>query len=572
MRNIILGIKYVPDIRLSVLRKVFSLMDKSEKILLAIMLGVAIFSGYIVLHRLYVANTTPAPAHGGEYREGVLGQPKLINPLLATSQTDIALTKIFFSGLYKYDKDYSLVPDIADSFPEISANQKEYIVHLKKNAKWHNKEPLTADDVVFTIETIKDPDFKSPYRSEWSNTTIEKIDDYTVKFTNQDTSGPFIHNLTTPLISKKIWDGVSGDDFQTSSATLEAVGSGPYLINAIEKQKDGQVQTLIAESFDDYYGGRPNVRTIEFIFYENYDDILNALHSREITGFGFLPFDRTIYLDKDRKNLNVHELPLPQYQAAFLNVNSAILSDRNVRSALSIATDRQQIIDEALNGYGRLIAGPIMPEQAELGEQQVPSFDLETAKKLLDNAGWKVGQNGIRVKNDIPLELSVATSDFSANVKITELLVANWKSLGVKSNVNILPTQELTDNVIRPRKFDVLVFSHKVGADPDPFVFWHSSQVTNPGLNLTGFNSTQADTLLAEARTTTNKTVRDEKYRQFQALIIQDVPAIFLNQSIYIYALDAQIQGFHLEALTDPTNRFYDVTNWYIDQKRVWKK
>ncbi len=547
-------------------------MDKSEKILLALMLSVAIFSGYIVLHRVYAANTVPAPAAGGEYREGMLGQPKLINPLLATSQADVALSKIFFSGLYKYDAKDNLIPDIADGYPEISANQREYIVRLKKNVKWHDDQQLTADDVIFTIETVKDPDFKSPYRGEWSNTTVEKIDDYTVKFINLDISGPFIHNLTLPLISKKIWDGVSGDDFVQSSANLNAIGTGPYLINTVKKLPDDQVQSITAESFKDYYGGRPNISTIDFVFYANYDDILNALHSREITGFGFLPFDRTIYLDKDRKNLNVHELPIPQYQAAFLNVNSEPLKDRNVRNALSIGADRQEIIDQALNGYGRLVAGPILPEQAELGDQPIPEFNLEVAKQLLENAGWKAGENGIRTKNNVPLELSVATSDFSANIKTTELLVANWNQLGVKSKVNILPTAELTDNVIRPRKFDVLIFSHKVGADPDPFVFWHSSQVTNPGLNLTGFNSTQADTLLAEARTTTNKAVRDEKYKQFQALVVQDVPAIFLNQSIYIYALDARIQGFTLESLTDPSNRFHDVTNWYIDEKRVWKK
>jgi peptide/nickel transport system substrate-binding protein len=572
MRSILAGIKYIPHLRLSVFRKVFSLMGRSERIGVAVLLVIAFVSGFMVWQKFYVAHTNLVPAFGGSYREGILGQPKLINPILSSNQVDASIARLIFSGLYKYDANGNVVPDLAEGMPAISKNEKEYTVKLRTNAKWHNDKPVTSDDVIFTIDTIKDGSYKSPYRAEWSNTSVEKVDDYTLVFVNEDVSGPFLHNLTQPIISKSIWENVTPETFATSGANLEAIGTGPYLIRSIKKLPDNHVESMVLESFSNYYGGKPNIDNVEFLFYENDEDILNALHSREITGFGFLPFDRKIYLERDRKNISIHELPLPQYQAAFLNFANKLMQDKRIRKALSLGTDRQAVIDETINGYGRIISGPILPEQADLGNEVKPSFDIAQANSLLDEAGWVRNSNTkIREKAGQQLEFTLATNDFSGNVKTAELLIQNWSKLGVKINLNILPTAELTNNVIRPRKFDILVFSHKIGADPDPFLFWHSSQTVNPGLNLTGFSVPLADQLIAEARTTTDKKIRDDKYRQFQNIIIEEVPAIFLNQSLYIYAVSTDIQNFTTQSLLDPTYRFYDLTNWYVKQRRVWK-
>jgi peptide/nickel transport system substrate-binding protein len=566
------GVKNLRHLSLSTLRKVFSLMGKWERIALVMFLGIAAASSSVMLNYWYVNSTSAQPTSGGIYSEGMLGQPRLINPILASTPPDTALVNLIFSGLYKYDGSGKLVPDLAESMPQIDETQKQYTVKLRPGLRWHNERPFSADDVLFTIKTLQDPRFNSPLRSEWLNTSVEKIDDQTLVFKVKDISGPFIHNLTLPIINKSIWERIGADNFLLSNNNLEAIGTGPYLIKEIKKLPQGTIQSIKLEAFPNYYAGRPHLDTIRVVFYENHEDVLQGLHGDQITGFGFVPFDKNIYLDRDNKSLRIIELPLPQYQATFYNLSHRAFSDKNVRKALDIATDKEQIIRDVFNGSSRLINGPILPEQVEDIPMAAHTYNLSQAQTILDAAGWTINpQTNVRTKGNAALEFTLATNDFPLNVKTAEMLVSQWSKLNILVKLNILPTKELTDNVIRTRKFDALLYSHRTGADPDPFIFWHSSQSKNPGLNLTGFSNTAADKLISEARTTTKKEVRDDKYRQFQALIAEESPALFLNQTVYIYALDRSLKGISLENLNDASQRFYNVTNWYMDERRVWK-
>lgn len=547
-------------------------MGRGEKVFTIILLGIALASAGASFNRWYQNHTIAVAAAGGEYTEGIIGQPRLINPLLASTDTDTALLHLIFSGLYKYNGQGNLVPDLAEDLPQISEDQKVYTVRLRQNVKWHNNRDFTADDVIFTVQTLQDPVYKSQARPEWLNTTVTKIDNHTVSFAVKDVSGPFINNLTLPILSESVWSRVDPNDFVLSQNNLEAIGTGPYFIKEIKKLPQGTVQSIKLEAFGNYFGGRPHLDTVRLVFYENYEDILHGLHGKQIDGFGFLPFDKNLYLDKNNAALNIRQLALPQYQAAFFNLSHKIFSDKNVRKAFTLATDKQQVIEQIFSDNSRLIDGPILSQQVDgLGTAQ-NQHNINAAKQLLEDNGWKIdSQSNIRAKNGAALEFTLATNDFPLNAQTAELLVQQWQALNVKVNLNILPTKELTDNVIRPRKFDMLLFSQKLGADPDPFVFWHSSQAKNPGLNLPGFNNPSADKLISEARSTTQKEVRDEKYRQFQQLIVEEAPAIFLNQNTYIYALDRSIKGVTLANLTDQSFRFYDVRQWYLDERRSWK-
>lgn len=566
------GLPFLPSIRLSTIRKVFSLMGKREKIASVILLGLAAVSASVSLNRFYLGHTKAVAAAGGSYSEGIIGQPRFINPVLATSDTDTALVRLVFSGLYKYNGGGHLVPDLADGMPQISDDQKTYTVHLRRDVKWHNDKPFTADDVVFTIKTLQDPAYNSPLRPEWMNTVVAKTDDYTITFQVKDISGPFINNLALPILSKGTWQNVSPKDFVLSQDNLEATGTGPYFIKEIKKLPQGTVQSIQLEANSNYYGGRPHLDSVRLVFYENYNDVLQGLHGKQINGFGFVPSDQDFYLDRNNKSLTIHLLPLPQYQATFFNLSNKIFSDKSVRQAFALATDKQQIINDVYGGNALAINGPILPEQVPGLPPADTHVDVDAAAKLLDAAGWKVDpQTNVRSKGGTKLEFTLATNDFSLNAKTAETLAEQWGKLNAKVNLNILPTKDLTDTIIRPRKFDVLLFSQKLGPDPDPFVFWHSSQAKNPGFNLSGFSNATADQLISQARTTTKADVRADKYRQFESLITQEVPAIFLNQSVYLYAQDRSLKGVTLQNLYDQGNRFDDVTNWYLDENRVWK-
>lgn len=541
-------------------------MGKREKIVSVALLLVAFSSLLISAKNYYYSHTKPVASNGGIYTEGFLGQPTYINPLLAHQETDLALVTLIYNGLYKYNSSGEIVADLADGLPVVSADQKQYTINLKRGVKWHNDKTFTADDVVFTIQTLKDPAYKSPLRSLWLSTDVEKIGDYTVKFTTKDVSGPFLGNLTIPIIPQVVWSKVDAQNFLLAKQNLEAVGTGPYSVKEIKKLPSGKIQSLTLQAFPEYFGGRPHINNIVVSFYDAEEDLLNALHSREILGFGYTSLGSNLYLDKNQADLQILSLPLPQYQVAFLNLNNKFLSDKTVRQALALAVDRQQIITEALKGNA------VMPSLPFTSQPQQLQQNLDQAKKLLDAAGWTVdGKTNFRSKKNVPLELTITTNDSLPNAQAAQLLANQWRALNLKINLTVLPTKQLTDNSIKPRNFDVLLFPLKFGADPDPFSFWHSSQAKDPGLNLSGFTNQAADSLITMARTTTNQAVRQQKYQEFGQLLADQVPAIFLDQTLYIYAIDSKVQNVGLNKIYESYQRFSDLPNWYMDTKRVWK-
>jgi peptide/nickel transport system substrate-binding protein len=242
-----------------------------------------------------------------------------------------------------------------------------------------------------------------------------------------------------------------------------------------------------------------------------------------------------------------------------------------VRQALVTATNRQQIIDDVFKGNALLPSSPLLFGMATTTD--TTQSDVAKAAQLLDQAGWKVdSKTNLRAnKKGQVLELTIATNDSLPNSKAAETLANQWKALNIKVNLTVLPTQQLTDSMIRPRTFDVLLFPQKFGADPDPFLFWHSSQVKDPGFNLTGFADPSADKLITEARTTTNAQTREDKYQQFSKLISTQIPVMFLDQTMYIYAVDKNVKNINLRTLYEPNQRFYDTPSWYIETARVWK-
>lgn len=541
---------------------------------LLILLAVLLADLSYYSHAGYLALTKPAAAAGGRYREGILGQPRLINPLVGTSSADQALIHLVYSGLYKYDAGGAIVPDLAKNLPQISDDQKQYTIRLRDDARWHNGKAVTADDVLFTVRLMQDENFGSPYRSLWQNTVVEKDSDENIVFSNKDVSAPFIHNLTLPIMPQEIWSNVSASNFLLSSLNLEAVGSGPYTIREINKLPSGKIQTIGLESFSNYYAGKPHISQITLAFYDSYEELVSALHAKAIDGFGYVSLDTTLSLSEQKHNVTIYRLPLPQYQGAFFNLKNQIMSDKAVRNALAQATDASAIRSEVFADTGLHLSSPIVPEQLHKERAKTPTHatDIATAVSVLEQAGWKIDPaTGIRTKNRVPLEFTITTNDFPLNARTAELLANQWKALNAKIKLNIVPTKDLTSQLLPNRQYDVLVFALKQHADPDPFIFWHSSQTKDPGLNITQFSNSEVDKLISDARNTTDFNVRVEKYNRFEQIINSEVPVIFLNQTVYTYAVSNSIKNVGLKSLYDPAFRFYDSSNWYIEERRVWK-
>jgi len=286
-----------------------------------------------------------------------------------------------------------------------------------------------------------------------------------------------------------------------------------------------------------------------------------------------VPLGSSLNIDKTQAQAQVLTIPLPQYQVVFFNLNNNILSNQSVRTALSLATDKQQVIDQVFKGNASLPVSPFVFNDPQNPTPIPSTVDLTQARSLLDKAGWTIDpKSGMRQNSKgTTFEITISTNDMLANANAAQLLAQQWGQLNIKVDLSILPSQQLTTSVIKPRAFDVLLFPQKFGADPDPFLFWHSSQIKDPGFNLTGFSNAQADKLIIDARTTTDKSQRTTDYEQFNSLIMSQTPIIFLDQTEYIYALDNEVKNVNINSLYDPSQRFYDIPNWYVSTGRVWK-
>lgn len=571
LRTIYHGLRALPYLRLSVLRRVFSLMNKREKNLFIATAVIALISFFFAGNNFLnlLANREPAP--GGTYREGMIGQPRFINPLFASSETDRSLVNLVFSGLYQFDSNGSVIPDLAENFPEVSDDGKVYTVKIK-HGQWHNGLAITAKDVVFTVQTIQNQSFNSPRRTDWLSTTVEAPDDYTVKFTLKNASGPFLNNLTLPIVSQVVWGNISPQDAALAQGNIEAIGSGPYRIKEVKKLAQGTIQSITLESNQNFYNRPAYLSNVRINFYENSEELLKALHGNQIDGLGYNQFTHQISLKKSAKDFQLHQIPLPQYQAVFLNTTNKALGDKRVRTALNLATDKNSILNDVYDGQGKLIDSPILSEQVGGLSSTEATFNLDQANQMLEQAGWTFAEGAnVRSKGGIELKFTLATNDNVVNVKTSEQIIEQWAKLGVAISLNSLPTKELSENVIKPRNYDMLLFVQKLGADPDPFVFWHSSQTKSPGLNLSNYVNQTVDSIISEARSSTDKTIRDQKYAELHEIIKQDLPAIFLTQTVYTYAIKQDFLGFNINTLPDETTRFYNLKDWYLNTKRVLK-
>ena len=569
------GISTLRFFKFADIPKFFRYFSRNEKWALAIFTTLLIGTSLFGITRWYIHHTKPIPALGGTYTEALVGQPHFLNPILAQGQTDQDISRLVFSGLYKVSPQGALIPDLAASAIQISPDQKTYTVRLKPNLKWHDGQPITADDVVFTIEAIQNPNYKSPFNSEWKNITVQELDSLTVQFTNTTVSSPFVTNLTIGILPKHLWSQVSPENFSTSQYNLQPIGSGPFFVKEISKLSSGTVDSISLESYSNYWAGKAYLDAIDFKFYDNYEDALFALHAKDVQSFGFIPFDKKVYVDQATK-FSVMKLPVFEYQGLFFNEaqNPNVLGDLAVRTALAESVDRNELIGNVYNGLANAAYSPIMSGQIgyDPAISQIHPYSVSAAETVLDKDGWVLNAStGYRNKGSTALQFTITTNDFVLNEKSAEDLQAQWKKIGVQVRLNIVPTAQLQDNYIKTRNYDSILFAESTGLDPDPFSFWHSSQAQGSGLNLSSYRNTQVDSLISQARNTFNPAVRAADYQQFQEILAADLPAIILDQTLYVYQTSPNIKGIQLEVLANPEDRFYDVNQWYTETKRVWK-
>ena len=518
---------------------------------------------------------TDVPAYGGTLTEGIIGTPRFINPVLASSDTDRDLMALTYSGLLRPDNKGRLINDLAEKY-DISEDGLVYTFILKPNLLWQDGEPVIADDIIFTIEKIKDPSMKSPKRAGWEGVSAKKINDKTIRFTLKKPYAPFLENTTVGILPSHVWKNMSSDQIASSEMNMKPVGSGPYKISGIKRNSAGIISSYEFNSNKNFVLGRPNIKKMIMKFYPSEKDILTAYQKGEVEAINAITPQE---LEKIKTSNSIKSLYLPRIFGVFFNQNNAkVLTKKEIRQALNLSVDRKKIIDNVLKGFGAELFYPLPAGTfGAMLKSETDAYSLDDAKELLDKNGWKMNTGEKVLEKKIGKELfkfsfSISTSDAPELKETAYLLKSMWEKIGAKVEVKIFETGDLSQNVIRPRKYDALLFGEIVGRDPDPFAFWHSSQRNDPGLNVALYTNIKADKLLEEARGAQDEAKRADKYKEFQEEVSKDIPAIFLFSPKFIYVIPKNLKGTDdMDSVTVPSERFSMIHKWYKSTDKVWK-
>ncbi|MBI2052771.1 MAG: hypothetical protein HYT34_00825 [Candidatus Ryanbacteria bacterium] len=551
------------------LETIFDLMPKREKVFFLFFFAIAWVTGILMLIGIDRNYSTQTPDQGGTLREGILGIPSKINPLLAISDADRDLVRLVYSGLMKSDGRGGLEKDLAQSYM-VSDDGLSYSFTLREKLFWHDGERVTTDDIIYTINLAKNPRIASPKRANWEGVTPEVVNDREIKFYLRKPYAPFLETTTLGVIPKHIWSKVSPEEFALAEFNTSPIGSGPFKIDSITKNSAGGKQSYILKRFEDHQPASAYLDKIEFYFYPSEEELSGAVQSGAIQS-------ANIILDPGRAGTKTLAVQLPRIIGIFFNQdNDKILSDAKLRAALGFATDRERIVREATAARAAATSLPIPPGTFAYDKNlEEKTFDPERAKKILADAGYKdTDGDGIlekvAKKETTPLRFVISTSNAAELVKAGTAIQEMWKAIGVDAAVHAYEIGDLEQSIIRPRNYSALLFGQVVGYDPDPFAFWHSSQRNDPGLNIALYANTHVDKILEDARATIDADERGSLYRSFQEEIMKDKPAIFLYSPLYYYTVPDDLRGIDLVQIPLPPERFSGISHWYLATRSVW--
>lgn len=516
------------------------------------------------LYQLYTVAHTQASDSGGTYTEGMVGTINNLNPLFTSGVLDESTSRLIFNGLLRYDTEGKLVPDLARSW-SVNDDKKTYVVNLRDDVSWHDGSPFTANDVVYTIKTIQNPETRSTKLAGWRSVAVAAPSKHQVTFTLPATLASFPDALTQPIVPEHILNEQQPATLRNSSFNTNPVGTGPFISQVL--RATGDTQQLELKQNDEYYRGAPKLDRFVLRTFNSSDDMREALSQRDITAAVGLPASVADDLALDT-SIRVSNVPLYSGVYAFFKTNSDFLSDVKVRSALAQSYDRQAIL-KLFNAEYAPLKTPLLPTQLGFNSSFNQVTDIEAAKKLLDEAGWAMQPNGVRAKDGLPLELRLLTVDTADQATLAADLQKQWADVGVKISPQLLSQAQFEQNALGAHDYDILLYGISIDHDPDVYAYWHSSQAAPGKSNFSEWKSARADASLDVARTRLEPVLRSARYQTFQDEWRKDAPALALYQLQTTYAAHQNANGFVPVAATNAADRLTNVETWTINTKPV---
>lgn len=508
---------------------------------------------------------TTAAVNGGAYAEALRGPVQTLDPLYAITPAEVSASRLLFSSLYALDTSGHIKSDVAKSMS--NENDKQFTVKMRKDVRWHDGQKLTAEDVVFTVELMKNPAARAVMNASWRDIDAVKVDDYTVKFTLPAAYAAFPQALTFSILPKHLLKTIDPVNLRESGFSEAPIGSGPFtyrLVQVINNTTGRKVVHLVANR--DYYDGSPRIDRMQLHVYPDDESIARALRTGEVSAASDVSEVTAQSIDKGRYETIVK--PTNNGVYAIFNSSQPVLKDAAVRKALQIGTNTEAVRDE-LYEKPQPMDLPFTKRQVPGSENlKAPEFNRELAKKMLTDAGW-VLKGDVRMKGQERLQLKLVTRKNSEFEKALTVLSGQWRQLGVDVQVQVVDNnQEFTQQILQQRAYDVLLYELVIGSDPDVFAYWH----TKGPQNFSSYSDIISDDALASARARSDEALRAVKYIAFAKQWLADAPAIGLYQSDSIYVRSKSVSSLTKdEVIVDPNEHYAGVKYWTADRGTVYK-
>ena len=519
--------------------------------------------------------TLPQAAAGGVYTEALVGAMGRLNPMLDwNNSADRDIDRLLFSGLMKFDSHGLPQPDLADSWGS-SADGTVYNFSIRPNAIWHDGEPVTSDDVIFTIELIKSSGslFPNDIKELWSQVDVKKLNDKTLQIKLPEPFAPFLDYVTFGILPKHLLESVPADQLATAEFNLQPVGTGPYKFDHLTVS-GGQISGVVLRVNQDYFLPRPFIEQIVFRFYPTSAAAFDAYQQGEVLGVSQITND-VLQQALMEPALSVYTSRLPQLGLVFLNNNNPsvpFLGNANIRRALLLATNRNTVASRILQGQAIVADGPILPGSwAYYDEIEHLDYDPDLAASMLKDEGYVIPAGGgdVRAKDGQSLTLTLVQPDDATHTQIAQSIQANWALVGVHVDLQAVPYASLVNDFLTTRNYQAALADLNTSRtpDPDPYLFWHQSEATG-GQNYSQWDNRTASEFLETARTTADFAERARLYRNFQVIFAKDMPSLPLYFPVYSYGVDAQVQGVQVAPMYDVSDRLALVSEWYLVTRR----
>jgi len=514
------------------------------------------------------------PTYGGTLVEGEVGSPRFINPLLAISDADRDLTSLTYAGLMGLSGSGTLVPVLAESYT-LSPDGKTYTFTLRPNATFSDGTAVTAQDVVFTIERAQNPVLKSPAYADWSGVQATAVGARTIRFTLVKPYAPFLGLTTLGILPSHLWQQISTEQFPFSDLETNPVGAGPFRIASVSRDATGLITSVSLTANPTYVLGRPYLNGIQFRFFARAEDLASAVGNGAIeSAYGLSAL--SLAQANNRPTSHVLTAPYARIFGVFWNSNERpVLAHAEVRKALSLAVDRTAIIHTILGGYASAIAGPVPPggsiRQAPIPESAQAT---ETAANMLKAAGWTYDGDARIWKNTAAKQtldnIRIRTSNVPELKSVASAVKEDWEQLGIPVTIELYEPGDLSQNVIRPRKYEALLYGMVIGRDQDLYAFWDSQERNDPGLNIALYANKTVDALLEDARSSADQAIRTADLQKIENLVAADYPAAFLYAPDFTYVVPEDLAGITLPQMVTPADRFATAASWYRVTDAVW--